>query len=71
MPDRPWIVNVATYQEALAAHARSDDKAVNVIGWAVDNQGAVYAVAVVADGSVRLVAMEALIFDHAVRPTDY
>ncbi len=72
MADRaPWIVAVATYPEVLSAHERTGEIAINVIGWAVDNSGGVHALAVASDGSTRLVPIDSVVFDHAVRPTDY
>jgi streptogramin lyase len=66
-----WIVNVAACPEALAAHDAATDRAINVVGWAVDNGGGLHALAVSPDGTVRLISHERIVFDHAVRPTDY
>jgi hypothetical protein len=67
----PAIVNVAACPEALPAHDRATDHAINVVGWAVDNAGTLLALAVSADGSLQVIAHERVVFDHAVRPTDY
>ncbi len=64
-------VAIASCPEPLPAHERSGDRAVNVIGWAIDEAGGIQAVCVRADGSVHLVGRESILFDHAVRPTDY
>jgi hypothetical protein len=65
------VVDIATCTEAMPAHERSTERALNVIGWAVDDGGTLHAVAVSGDGAVHLVAREQILFDHAVRPTDY
>ncbi len=64
-------VAIATCPEPLPAHERTGERAINVVGWAVDESGAIQGVCVRGDGSVHLVDRESILFDHAVRPTDY
>lgn len=67
----PSIVHVAACPEALPAHDTATDRAVNVVGWAVDEAGGLHAIAVLANGSVEVIGRDRIVFDHAVRPTDY
>lgn len=62
---------VAACQEALPAHDRTNDQALNVMAWTIDEDRTLRALAICPDGSVRDVAADDLVFDHSLRPTNY
>lgn len=62
---------VSACQEPLPAHDRATDTALNVVAWTIDEERHLRALAISPDGSMRDVAADDLVFDHALRPTNY